>query len=156
MARPSEIDQRGVLGPRCSTGDMPESMRTPASEIDGTGGVSASPTPASPGAWVGVLGVCGVPGGWVGLPGCDGPVGDGGVLGDGAPGDGVPGVGVGDGDGALGDGVGASGTLAPGPPGIAWPGCSPAGGGVGAVCGSGAGAWDGAVAAPWLLWWQAR
>ena len=89
---------------------MPESMRTPESEIGGTGGVSASPTPASAGAWVGVPGdgVCGAPGGGVGAPGCDGPVGDGGV--DGVPGDGVPGVG----DGAPGDGVGGFGAGAPG------------------------------------------
>jgi hypothetical protein len=88
-------------------------MRIPASEIGGTGGVSASSTPASPGVWLGVPGdgVCGVPGDGVGLPGCDGPVGDGG-----APGlDGVPGCGVlGDGDGALGDGVGGFGAGAPG------------------------------------------
>lgn len=89
---------------------MPESMRTPASEIGGTGGVSASPTPASPGVWLGVPGdgVDGVPGG---LPGCDGLVGDGGMPGEG----GVPGcAGLGVGDGAFGDGVGGFGAGAPG------------------------------------------
>jgi len=94
---------------------MPESMRTPASEIGGTGGVSESPTPASPGVWLGVPGdgACGDPGGGVGPPGCDGPVGDGGMPGDG----GVPGCagfGFGVGDGAFGDGVGGFGAGAPG------------------------------------------
>jgi hypothetical protein len=81
-------------------------MRTPASEIGGTGGVSASPTPASPGAWVGVP----LDGG-MGL-GCDGAFG----AGDGRPGvGGTPGCGkLGAGDGALGDGVGGFGAGAPG------------------------------------------
>jgi hypothetical protein len=105
------LDQRALPESRCSTGDMPESIRTPASEIDGTGGVSASPMPASLGVWAGAPGVCGVPGAGVGAPGCDGPVGDGGTLG-GVPGDGEPGVGVG--DGAFGDGVGGFGAGAPG------------------------------------------
>lgn len=86
---------------------MPESMRTPASEIGGTGGVSASATPASPGAWVGEPGAAG----GVGPPGCDGPVGDGGMPGEG----GVPGcAGFGVGDGAFGEGVGGFGAGAPG------------------------------------------
>jgi hypothetical protein len=107
------LDQRTLLESRCSTGDIPESIRTPESEIGGTGGVSASPMPASLGVWGGGPGVCGVPGAGVGPPGCDGPVGDGGTLGaGGVPGDGEPGVGVG--DGAFGDGVGGFGAGAPG------------------------------------------
>lgn len=104
---------------------MPESMRIPASEIDGTGGVSASPTPASRGVWVGVLGGgLGLPGfGVVGLPG-------GGGVGAGAPGDGGVPVGgkPGVGDGALGDGVGGFGAGAPGV------GGAPVGPGGGAGC----------------------